>query len=268
MPATWIERVMRAESAGQTILAGRPIRSRAGAIGLMQLMPATWAEMRARLALGPDPDDPRDNILAGTAYLRLMYDRFGYPGLFAAYHAGPARYARHLATGRPLPGETRAYLAQVAGVGTDDGFGSSRRGEGLEPAVDSAERRSDTPPRDRLFALRSDATASGHASADMRSRRDDVGKDSPRRPPDPLFAVWKLRRTATEWREGSAWGDPACRKPPRYQRPQCSSAGVEHQVAPSNADTWVLRGSAENRGLRETRRDIPAPRRRTISHQT
>src|SRR3546814_6173183 len=44
-----------------------------------------------------------------------MYDRFGYPGLFAAYNAGPGRYADHLSTGRPLPGETRAYLTALAG---------------------------------------------------------------------------------------------------------------------------------------------------------
>jgi len=116
IPAAWIERVMRVESAGRTTLNGRPITSRAGAMGLMQLMPGTWAEMRAALRLGADPNDPRDNILAGAAYLRLMFDRFGYPGLFAAYNAGPGRYAAHLATGRALPGETRAYLASVGGV--------------------------------------------------------------------------------------------------------------------------------------------------------
>ncbi|UIJ44774.1 lytic transglycosylase domain-containing protein [Sphingomonas cannabina] len=114
LPAAWIERVMIAESGGRTRLNGRPITSHAGAMGLMQLMPGTWAEMRARLGLGHDPHDPRDNILAGTYYLRLMYDRFGYPGCFAAYNAGPGRYAEHLAAGRPLPGETVAYVASVA----------------------------------------------------------------------------------------------------------------------------------------------------------
>lgn len=117
VPVEWIRRVMRAESAGRTTLNGRPIVSRAGAMGLMQLMPGTWREMRALLGLGPDPHDPRDNILAGTAYLRMMYDRFGYPGLFAAYNAGPARYSQHLATGRRLPRETVAYVAYVAGSG-------------------------------------------------------------------------------------------------------------------------------------------------------
>lgn len=111
----WIEQVMRAESGGRLTLDGRPIASHAGAMGLMQLMPATWGEMRSAYRLGNDPLDPRDNIIAGTAYLRMMHDRFGYPGMFAAYNAGPSRYAEHLATGRALPGETRAYLAAVTG---------------------------------------------------------------------------------------------------------------------------------------------------------
>lgn len=114
VPTAWIERVIHAESRGRTHHYGRPIRSSAGAMGLMQLMPATWADMRARLGLGGNPDDPRDNILAGTLYLRLMYDRFGYPGLFAAYNAGPGRYAEHLAGRRALPAETIGYLASVA----------------------------------------------------------------------------------------------------------------------------------------------------------
>ena len=114
IPEDWIRRVMRAESGGRTTVNGTPITSRAGAMGLMQLMPGTWADMRARHDLGPDPHDPRDNILAGTAYLRAMYDRFGYPGLFAAYNAGPERYSEHLATGRRLPAETIAYAATVS----------------------------------------------------------------------------------------------------------------------------------------------------------
>lgn len=116
VPSAWIERVIWAESRGHAMLGGRPIRSRAGAMGLMQLMPATWAEMRARLGLGRNPDDPRDNILAGTLYLRLMYDRFGYPGLFGAYNAGPGAYAAWLAGKRQLSGETVAYLETVGGA--------------------------------------------------------------------------------------------------------------------------------------------------------
>ena len=69
--------------------------------------------MRDLHGLGSDPHDPRDNILAGTAYLRAMYKRFGYPELFAAYNAGPRRYAEHLTTGRHLPAETIAYSAAL-----------------------------------------------------------------------------------------------------------------------------------------------------------
>ena len=114
VPVAWIERVMQAESAGRTTLDGRPITSRAGAMGLMQLMPATWAQLRAVCALGSNPYDPHDNIIAGTAYLRMMYDRFGYPGMFAAYNGGPGRYADYLAGKATLPGETRAYIASVS----------------------------------------------------------------------------------------------------------------------------------------------------------
>ena len=114
IPEAWIRRVIRAESAGRTNLRGQPITSRAGAMGLMQLMPATWSAMRAKLGLGADPFDPHDNIVAGAAFLRLMYDRFGYPGLFGAYNAGPARYAAYL-KGRALPAETVGYLAKVVG---------------------------------------------------------------------------------------------------------------------------------------------------------
>jgi soluble lytic murein transglycosylase-like protein len=113
IPVRWIERVMGVESAGRTRWRGQAIRSRAGAMGLMQLMPATWETMRSMLGLGNDPDEPRDNILAGACYLRMMYDRFGYPGLFAAYNAGPRRYAAHLASGRPLPSETVVYLDTI-----------------------------------------------------------------------------------------------------------------------------------------------------------
>ena len=114
IPEQWIRRVIRAESGGRTRLGGRPIVSSAGAMGLMQLMPGTWREIRAAHGLGRNPHDPRDNILAGTAYLRAMYDRFGYPGLFAAYHAGPARYADYVSNGRPLPSETVAYAASLS----------------------------------------------------------------------------------------------------------------------------------------------------------
>jgi len=114
VPESWIRAVMAAESAGQTVFYGRPITSPAGAMGLMQVMPETYAEMRLRHGLGTDPHDPRDNILAGTAYLRAMYDRYGYPGFFAAYNAGPARFEDYLLRGISLPEETLHYLLTIA----------------------------------------------------------------------------------------------------------------------------------------------------------
>ncbi len=115
IPEHWIRAVRRVESADDVQAV-----SSAGAMGLMQVMPATWAELRVRYRLGRDPFDPRDNILAGTAYLREMYDLYGSPGFLAAYNAGPVRYEAYLA-GRPLPAETRAYVATLApliGIGS------------------------------------------------------------------------------------------------------------------------------------------------------
>jgi hypothetical protein len=79
----------------------------------MQLMPETYAEMRAKYRLGDDPFDPRDNILAGAAYLREMLDRYGAPGFLAAYNAGPARLEDALAGRQPLPEETHRFLVFV-----------------------------------------------------------------------------------------------------------------------------------------------------------
>lgn len=113
LPADWIARVMEAESGGQTTLNDQPIKSKAGAMGLMQVMPDTYETMRVTYRLGADPYDPHDNILAGAAYLRLLYQRYGYPNLFAAYNAGPARFDDFLYRDRSLPAETTAYIARV-----------------------------------------------------------------------------------------------------------------------------------------------------------
>lgn len=109
VPASWIGAVMAMESGGE-VLALSP----QGAMGLMQIMPDTWAGLRVRHGLGADPYEPRDNILAGAAYLREMHDRYGSPGFLAAYNAGPARYDQYLVTGRELPAETELYVAMLA----------------------------------------------------------------------------------------------------------------------------------------------------------
>ncbi|WP_297838370.1 lytic transglycosylase domain-containing protein [uncultured Roseibium sp.] len=110
IPERWIRTVMGVESAGDS----RAVSS-AGAMGLMQVMPDTWDELRLRHGLGVDPFAPCDNILAGTAYLREMLDRYGNAGaMLAAYNAGPERYDEYFADGHPLPAETRAYVANLA----------------------------------------------------------------------------------------------------------------------------------------------------------
>ena len=146
IPEAWIRAVMRAESDGQATVDGRPITSPAGAIGLMQVLPQTYAEMQRRHGLGPDPADPHDNILAGAAYLREMLDRFGYPHVFAAYNAGPERFEAYRRGEQPLPAETQAYIAQIGAElanGSDDGPPVKQP----SPAAVMAERRPSLNPQ-------------------------------------------------------------------------------------------------------------------------
>lgn len=171
IPERWIRAVLRAESAGDV----RAISS-AGALGLMQVMPDTWAGLRARYRLGRDPYDPHDNIMAGTAYLREMWDRYGDVGaMLAAYNAGPGRYDDHRSTGRALPAETRAYVAAL--VPALDGAA----------APETSVRRSDPPPDWReaaIFVVRSaDAHSAAPRSANERS--DDSRSSVTARPSDP-----------------------------------------------------------------------------------
>ena len=128
-----------------------------GAMGLMQIMPETWAGLRSRYGLGADPFDPHDNILAGAAYLRELHDRYGAPGFLAAYNAGPGRYEDHLATGRPLPAETRAYVAALAPLLRDDGSAAG---------ATSSPRSSDSWTSSPLFPVRAnDASSAGRTSS-------------------------------------------------------------------------------------------------------
>ncbi len=109
VPAHWIRAVLDTESDGN------PNAVCAGAMGLMQLMPGTWEELRIRYGFNADPFDPHENILAGTAYLREMYDRYGdITGMLAAYNAGPMRYDAYLEACRALPAETRTYVTLLA----------------------------------------------------------------------------------------------------------------------------------------------------------
>ena len=120
VPDIWIRSVMHQESGGHEFIGGQLVTSAPGAMGLMQLMPPTYDDMRAQYGLGGDPFEPHDNIMAGTAYIRQMYEIYGSPGFLAAYNTGPGRLDDFLTRNRALPHETRQYVAiigpQIAGI--------------------------------------------------------------------------------------------------------------------------------------------------------
>ena len=140
VPERWVRAVMRQESGGE-----QQATSSAGAMGLMQVMPGTYEQLRVRYQLGDDPYDPHNNILAGSAYIREMYDRFGAPGFLAAYNAGPDRVDNYLAGRTSLPQETVNYLAAITpNLGTEvprSGpfavYASARSGRAQRPTVAS-----------------------------------------------------------------------------------------------------------------------------------
>ena len=152
IPQEWIRAVMRSESGGRTTLDGQPITSVAGAMGLMQLMPGTYSDMRQRYGLGSDSYDPHDNVLAGAAYLRLMYQQYGYPGLFAAYNAGPARFDGYLLRGKSLPSATLSYVGGIVpGVETTMARGGSAYQNATSNAVLPVVNSHRSVPIQRLF---------------------------------------------------------------------------------------------------------------------
>jgi hypothetical protein len=163
IPTSWIRAVMQVESFGDV----RALSPK-GAMGLMQIMPESWATLRSRYGLGSDPYDAHDNILAGAAYLRELLDRYGSPGFLAAYNAGPARYEDHLATGRALPAETQAYVATLAPVISGEAIDDAT-------AVDAVVRSWSEAP---LFVVPAASSATKPpASSDPRSGRRST--DSP-----------------------------------------------------------------------------------------
>ena len=114
VPGTSIRAVMHVESGGNQYHE-RPAHylPGAGAMGLMQVMPETYDELRARYDLAPTRTIRATISWPVTAYLREMYDIYGAPGFLAAYNAGPRRLDDYLADHRPLPEETRRYVAMI-----------------------------------------------------------------------------------------------------------------------------------------------------------
>ena len=101
VPARLVKAVIQVESAYH-----ERARSRKGAMGLMQLMPAT-----ARFYAVADPYEPRSNIEAGIKYLKSLLDRFDTPLALAAYNAGEVAVRRF--GGVPPYPETRDYVSRV-----------------------------------------------------------------------------------------------------------------------------------------------------------
>ncbi len=131
VPREWIIEVMRQESGGRTVLQGDlPITSEMGAMGLMQVMPATYRDMRLDHRLPDDPYDPRNSVLAGTAYLKFLHGKYGYPALFAAYNTGPGNLEANLLGKKNLPQETIAYLSNIR-----IRLGDSNAADGLKPGA-------------------------------------------------------------------------------------------------------------------------------------
>jgi soluble lytic murein transglycosylase-like protein len=139
VPANWIRAVMRMESGGRTVEAGdMPITSDAGAVGIMQVMPGTYDEMREQYNLGADPYDPHDNVIAGAAYLRWLHGKYGYPAMFAAYNDGPGNLEDHLNNGRKLPTETKHYIATISRMlGRTSNTAKFTRPDGSPVLIDS-----------------------------------------------------------------------------------------------------------------------------------
>lgn len=99
-----VKAVIQVESAFQP-----RARSSRGAMGLMQLMPKTARQYKAR-----NPYDPVSNIEAGTKYLKRLLDEFELPLALAAYNAGEGAVRRF--GGIPPYAETQAYVTKVLGL--------------------------------------------------------------------------------------------------------------------------------------------------------
>lgn len=215
VPSGWIRAVMRQESGGHEYLHGQPITSDAGAAGLMQLMPPTYAELAGRFGLGADPYEPHDNIIAGTGYIRDLYDRYGSPAFLAAYDAGPHRLDSYLAGHGALPHETVDYLAAVAPIVARDRPLSG-------PLAAYADGGASPPPVSRAYArARSvqcwqDPDAAYNPTAPCRSAPVRLAGAQPAFAPQRVAQTYARETSAQCWRDPDAAYDPTapCRPAP------------------------------------------------------
>jgi hypothetical protein len=228
VPERWIRAVMHQESGGQEFLNGQPITSDAGATGLMQVMPATYAELQSRYNLGGDPYNPHDNILAGTAYIREMYDKFGSPAFLAAYNAGPQRVDDYMAGRSALPNETVNYVAAIA-----PHLGNDRPMSGPLVAYASngtAQRSPDPVPQ---------AYATAPIAGCWRDPDAAYDPDAPchaARPPARIAAA----APAAPVRSGACWHDPNAAYDPDApcQAPPPAPVQVAAAPPPAPANCW------------------------------
>lgn len=177
IPEAWIRAVMQQETGGRATLNGRPITSNTGAMGLMQVMPGTYSNLRKQYGFGPDSYDPHDNILAGTAYLREMYDRYGYPSLFAAYNAGPKRFEAFESGSKTLPGQTLNYVERILpGVATT--FDRARVAGPIAPdrLHQRTAKQAIHDPHGTLFFVRSEPENGAKTETDEASRMTNSGE--------------------------------------------------------------------------------------------
>ena len=250
VPERWIREVMRQESGGR-VSATSPV----GAMGLMQVMPGTYAELRGRYGLGDDPYHPYDSIMAGTAYIREMYELYGSPAFLAAYNAGPRRLEDYLWSSRGLPGETRNYVARIGPniMGTPPE--PPRRARDLRRRRDPALHPGRPAPhghRDHAGAPRAARRRSSPASRWRSSRPARLSEwtRSPTAPPTPPSPPRRRRRSNSQPLEAAppAAAGPIVRMDPipdgstypDSAPPPARHAAPEPRLAPTTARTAAV----------------------------
>ena len=235
VPQTWIRAVMQQESGGHEYRNGQPITSAAGAMGLMQLMPATYADMQSQNSLGSDPYEPHDNILAGTAYIRLMYVRYGAPAFLAAYNAGPQRLDDYLGSGRRLPNETVNYVASITPhLGTE----IAMTGPLSADAAATARRAPAAASPIRLVAYRAAAPvrrADCYQDPDAAYDPDAACRPAPMVVRAPVYRAAALARRADCYRDPDAAYDPDAACLPAPGRTQVAAVAAPMVRAPAFA---------------------------------